>query len=100
MAEPWQVVSSILGFGAFALAALVTIMNWGGFIEAWRRRRRGIVGGYSSVPLISLLCCVGAWFAIEDKIGLWSFAPAAIDFGTLNLIALPFFLLKEAIRKK
>ena len=90
----------VVGFAAFVLAALIAVGNWGGCIAAYRRRKNGGSGGYSSVPLISILCSVIAWFAVKEEIGLWSFLPAAIDLGTICLVVLPFFLLKEAIRKR
>ena len=90
----------LIGFTAFALAALIAIGNWGGCIAASRRKKHGGSGGYSSVSLISIICSVIAWFAIKQEIGVWSFAPAAIDLGTICLVAWPFFLLKESFRKR
>jgi hypothetical protein len=90
----------VIGFTAFALATLIAIGNCGGCIAAYRRRKHGGSGGYSSVPLMSIMCSVIAWFAIKEEIGVWSFAPAAIDLGTICLVVWPFFLLKESFRKR
>jgi hypothetical protein len=97
---PLNMLRLIVGFVAFALAVLVAIANWGGCIGAYRKRNRGGASEYLPVMLLSIMCSFVAWFAIKEEIGLWSFAPAAIDLGTICLIALPFFLLKKAIQKK
>ena len=90
---------TVIGFGALGFAALVAVANWSG-VFASSKRKEGAAGGYSCIPLVSLICGVIAWFTIRDKIGLWSFAPAALDLGTLSFVALPVILLGEAIRKK
>lgn len=72
-----------------ALGTLVAIGNIGGSVSAMMRRRKGIERGYSSVPLISLLCCVGAWGFARPSIGFWAFIPTILDPGTWMLLALP-----------
>jgi hypothetical protein len=89
-----------LGFGGFALATLVAVGNWGGLLSAYGRKKKGGSGGVSFVPLISVICSVVAWLAVKREIGLWSFAPAAIDIGTVTVVTLPFFLLKRALLKR
>lgn len=90
---------TVIGFGAFGCAALVAVANWSGVIAS-SKRTEGTAGGYSCIPLVSLICGVIAWFTIRNKIGLWSFAPAAIDLGTLSFVALPVILLVGAVRRK
>ena len=90
---------TVIGFGAFGFAVLVAVANWSGVIAS-SKRKEGATGGYSCIPLVSLVCGVIAWFTIRNKIGLWSFAPAAVDLGTLSFVALPIVLLVQAIRKK
>jgi hypothetical protein len=90
----------IAGFGSFGLALLVAVANWTGVIALSRRKKEGVSDGYSCVPLVSLICCFVAWSLIKDQIGLWSFAPAAVDLGTLSFVVLPIYLLVDAIRKR
>ena len=69
---------------------VVTVMsNIGGCVAVVRRMRKGIDGGCSNVPLISLICCAGAWAFARDSLGLWAFLPALMDPGTWMLIGLP-----------
>jgi len=88
-----------IGFGALGFAALVAVANWSGVIAS-AKRKDGTAGSYSCIPLVSLVCGLIAWATIKHKIGLWSFAPAAVDLGTLSFVALPVILFVEAIRRK
>ncbi len=66
-------------------------MNTCGVVAAERRRRRGEEGGYSCVPLWSILFATAAWFAGPEPLGIWVSAPAVRDPGTwVLLIGLPW----------
>jgi hypothetical protein len=90
----------VAGFGALGFATLVAVANWIGCIASSRQQKAGASGRFSTIPILCLAGCLVAWYLLKDKIGFWSFAPAAVDLGTLGLIALPVLLLVEALRKK
>lgn len=71
------------------IAALTALGNIAGGIGALRRKRSQGGRGYSHIPLISLLCCLGAWNFSRETMGFWAFLPAAVDPGTWVLAALP-----------
>jgi len=70
----------------FTLAALVALGNIVGVVGAMRRQRRGDDRGFSCVPFLSILFCVGAWLAGPEPLGLWVIVPAAVDPSTWSLI--------------
>jgi len=79
------------------LAAYVVLGNIVGILDAFRRRRSGISGGFSCVPILAIVFCVLAWLFGRQSIGAWAFLPVAIDPATWSLIALPFYL---ALRRR
>ena len=81
------------------LAMYVAAMNIAGSVRTILRRRKGIPGGYSSVPLVSIVFGGGAWWLANDTIGWWAMLPAVIDPGTWVLVTLPF-LLWERFRRR
>jgi hypothetical protein len=76
-----------------ALASYVALMNFAGTYLAIQRKRKGISGGYSCVPLVSLMLCLMAVAIAYDTLGLLPLIPALIDPGTWTIVVMPFFLL-------
>lgn len=82
------------------IASLIAFANVGGSIDAARRHRKGEKGGYSYVPLLSLICSAGAWALARDTIGFWAFVPAVLDPGTWVLVALPGAIINSYRRER
>jgi hypothetical protein len=75
-----------------AFASCIALVNIIGGYGALRRARHGIPGGYSCVPLFSVLFSTVAWLFSQNTIGIWAFVPAVIDPATWSLAYLPFYL--------
>jgi len=94
----------IVGVICLFLASYAALMNIAGCIAGARRRRKGIEGGYSNVPLVSLLFSTLAWYLTKEQIGLWAFLPAILDPGTLMTllapVVLPWIFYKDFRRRK
>jgi hypothetical protein len=84
---------TIAAIGLLLLGALIAIGNLGGSLAASLRKRRGESGGYSSIPLLSLIFCGLAWLIARDELGLWVMFPIALDPANWSLVILPFYLL-------
>ena len=93
------VIAIILTILLIALASYVALMNFAGTYLAIQRRRKGISGGYSSVPLVSLMFCLMAVAISYDTLGFWPLIPALIDPGTWLIVTMPFFLLWMVFKK-
>jgi len=78
---------SILGIVFLLLSSLVALGNFCDCMMTEMRRRRGVGGGYSSVPVLSLLFSTFAWLLARQEIGAWAFLPALLDPANL----LPIF---------
>jgi hypothetical protein len=84
---------TILAVILIALASIIALGNVSGCISVVLRRRRGETGGYSSIPLLSLLFCGLAWLLSGDQLAPWVLLPALLDPATWSLIVLPAYLL-------
>lgn len=91
--------ANVLPAFLLSLAALVALANGFGVLSAIRRRRRGDPRGFSTIPLVGLLCVLGA--AMMATRGgypplpawlLWLVAMA--DAATWSLLCLPWHLLR------
>ena len=91
---------TMLGIIFLVLSALIASGNIGGCIAAHHRKRKGIPGGYSNVPLFSLLFSTLAWLLARKTLGAWSFLPAIVDPGTLMTIIAPWILFNEFWKQK
>jgi hypothetical protein len=81
------------------LASLVALANLIGCYQATQRARKGLSGGYSTVPILSLVFSLVAWRLAIDTMGYWAFVPAALDPGTWALVFLPFYLLWRIVNR-
>jgi len=93
-------VMLILSIVFLLVAICIASMNIAGCIVAYRRRQKGIEGGYSNIPILSLLLCGLAWLTGREYLKLWMFIPALVDPGTWALIALPFFLAWNLLKRQ
>lgn len=75
------------------LASLVAFANIVGVVAAEICHWRGIKGGYSCIPILSITFSLAAYAFGRSTIGLWTLLPAALDPGTWALIAWPIDLL-------
>ena len=85
----------MLTVGFALLSSLIAGANLFGAVAAVRRKRRGEDRGYSSVPLLSLLFAIAAWFAGPEPLGLWVLLPPALDPGTWSVLLLPWYALTD-----
>ncbi len=78
-------MSSVICILLVAVASYGALMNILGVVQAFRRPKdEG--GGYSCVPLWSIVFALAAWFVGPEPLGLWVFAPAVLDPGTWVLV--------------
>jgi hypothetical protein len=81
------------------LSCYVALVNLAGTYLAIQRNRKGISGGYSSVPIVSLMLCLMVVGLAYEVLGLWPLIPALIDPGTWSVVILPFFLVWQVFKK-
>ena len=93
------IVATIFVVLLIGLASYVALMNFAGAYLAIQRKRKGISGGYSSVPIVSLMLCLMAVAIGYEVLGLWPLIPALIDPGTWTVFILPFFLVWQVFKK-
>ena len=93
------VVGTLFTILLLALASYVALMNFAGTYLAIQRKRKGISGGYSCVPLVSLMLCLMAVAIAYDTLRLWPLLPAIIDPGTWTIVIMPFFLMWMLFKK-
>ncbi|MFT5191647.1 MAG: hypothetical protein ACI9DF_003900 [Verrucomicrobiales bacterium] len=81
------------------LAAYVVVMNWICVIVSTRNKKRGIDRHSSMVPLISVIATVGSYLIFSHPNAEWMFVIPLLDLSNWSLVWLPFYLLRESIRK-
>ena len=89
---------TILALLLVALAAYLAVMNWLCAIISVRNQRKGIDKHSSMVPVLSIILIAIATPIYPFAPKWWLAIIPILDLGNLNMLRLPYFLMKE--RKK
>ena len=84
-----------LAIVSLSVAAFFAIVNWLGILGAVIRRLTGGKGGYSCVPLLSIVFASLAWMFGGSFVGSYALIPMVADPATWFLLYLPVMLLRE-----
>ena len=91
LVETMSTIVVVVGYIAGVLLYLLFIAQWFAIISIKIKRSKK---NYSSVPVVALFLM---WIAIPStNISFWYwFVPGILDAGTLSLIVLPFYLIRQ-----
>ncbi len=95
MTELRIVIASLL----ILLGAYVAVMNWACVVAITRNKRQGIDKHHSTVPLVSLVLAILAYFIWPLETKAWMLLVPVLDIGNwLLLIGLPIAIAQGAFK--